>query len=106
MLTPSPSFHLQTLLGGMTENRRYPPSLIQSGPSVHSKPPASTSISAPGGINLSKRGSLRRMLPSVLCIPPPPDGQLHPTISTSVDRTAAMRVFMAFLSLDSGVYYI
>src|SRR4030095_5771454 len=104
MLTPSPSFHLQTLLGGMTEKRRSPPSSTQTGPAVQSKPPASTSIWAPGGISLSNRGSLRMIVPSVLVLPPP-GGQLQPAIRISVDRTAAVRVFMAFLSLVSGDHY-
>src|SRR5436309_1719005 len=55
---------MMTLLG-MSEKSRYLPSAIQTGPSDHLKPSASFSILASLGISLSKRGSLRSIVPKV-----------------------------------------
>jgi hypothetical protein len=54
-----------TALLGMSENNRNLPSLIQTGPSHHSKPSPMTSIAASLGTSLSKAGSRRSMLPTV-----------------------------------------
>ena len=64
-VTPSASVHLLMTLFGMSEKSRYLPSGTQSVPSVHLKPSASFSSLASLGISLSKRGSLRSMVPNV-----------------------------------------
>src|SRR3990172_6008413 len=63
-LIPSPSFHFITEFLGMSENSRWPPSRIQTGPSDHSNPSASLSKTAPGGTSASKRGSARSIWPN------------------------------------------
>src|SRR3982751_3530873 len=62
---PAPSCHFQIVFLGMSEKSRYLPDGTQTGPSDQSKPSASFSSLAVGAMSLSKRGSLRSMVPIV-----------------------------------------
>ena len=62
---PLPCSHLMTTLLGMSEKSRHLPGLYQTAPSVQMKPSAIFSSWASLGINWSKRGSSRSMVPMI-----------------------------------------